>query len=575
MLRPPHAVQQQPPPFAAPPPPPPDYWPVWHHWTAAAAGAAAAADTSCPQEDWQTHHQQAFQQHMMQQQFAVVQQQHQRAQQPPQPSSQSMSQKQVQAQQHFAGWHQPAMAIPPVQANLAWAAGSMSDCLLPPLPVHLLRQAPPAFQQAVAAQSSSPHHGCGRDWMMEHQSQCTPDASPTSVPDYYYYGHDMTTNPFDNKGIGSAPWERHVGPLTTEQYYGCAFGADFGATEYQPAAPAADCDQHQAAIRQPEANELPPCSLRLLQGPHSRSASGESRRPPLQSRHGRHGGGHNASGGSGRSFQHRGGHGHDHSGGGYGSMSGGSSSSNSGASHGKSERHSRFSRGGDRGGLGHSRDHRRRGSGGGVASAVQVHVRQRSSGEISQPAAEQRSSHSGHPERVHGRSRDELRRHYGLLYGYMDNYDDLDGMSEDELVDFEDDEGDERLPCGLTNSQLSELLFRDLTPEDYDLLLLLDEASSAPAASSSEKKERVEKSMSRVSVEACLGETCTVCLLAFEENDIVAKLPCQHHFHRECISKWLTERRSACPLCGAETMASEDSGEGPLEHRDDEATAPS
>ncbi|CAJ1331425.1 unnamed protein product [Effrenium voratum] len=101
-----------------------------------------------------------------------------------------------------------------------------------------------------------------------------------------------------------------------------------------------------------------------------------------------------------------------------------------------------------------------------------------------------------------------------------------------------------RLPCGLLPSQVSELLDRDITPDDYEMLLQLDEALARPTAD----KHSLDKSLTPVAKEV-LGETCSVCLHAFERSDSVSALRCSHMFHEDCISKWLLERCAACPLC--------------------------
>ncbi|KAG6386888.1 hypothetical protein SASPL_152065 [Salvia splendens] len=45
-------------------------------------------------------------------------------------------------------------------------------------------------------------------------------------------------------------------------------------------------------------------------------------------------------------------------------------------------------------------------------------------------------------------------------------------------------------------------------------------------------------------------EMCSICLVEFEEEDSVTKLPkCGHLFHGECIEKWLDKCRFSCPLC--------------------------
>ncbi|KAL8249251.1 hypothetical protein R6Q59_006119 [Mikania micrantha] len=42
---------------------------------------------------------------------------------------------------------------------------------------------------------------------------------------------------------------------------------------------------------------------------------------------------------------------------------------------------------------------------------------------------------------------------------------------------------------------------------------------------------------------------CTVCLSSFEDGQMIRALPsCKHHFHAECIDKWL-ESQSSCPVC--------------------------
>jgi len=108
---------------------------------------------------------------------------------------------------------------------------------------------------------------------------------------------------------------------------------------------------------------------------------------------------------------------------------------------------------------------------------------------------------------------------------------------------------DTRLPCGLLLSQLSELLDRDITPNDYEILLQLDESVARPTAS----KAGVEGLMVSAAKEF-LGGSCVVCQSTFEPEDIVVALRCGHHFHSNCISKWLLERCQWCPLCGADAL---------------------
>mmetsp|Transcript_33863 Transcript_33863/g.59710 ORF Transcript_33863/g.59710 Transcript_33863/m.59710 type:complete len:274 (+) Transcript_33863:47-868(+) len=109
-----------------------------------------------------------------------------------------------------------------------------------------------------------------------------------------------------------------------------------------------------------------------------------------------------------------------------------------------------------------------------------------------------------------------------------------------------------RLACGLLASEVSDLLFRDITPDDYEMLLQLDESVPRPTAS-----KALVDSLPHASSEDCLGETCSVCLMSFESGDSIAVIPsCKHKFHRGCISKWLLERHRTCPLCGNEVSVS-------------------
>jgi hypothetical protein len=53
--------------------------------------------------------------------------------------------------------------------------------------------------------------------------------------------------------------------------------------------------------------------------------------------------------------------------------------------------------------------------------------------------------------------------------------------------------------------------------------------------------------------------SCAICLEDFEEGDKLRQLPCRHHFHTECVTPWLTERHSSCPLCKYQVNSIDDS----------------
>ncbi|PIN12759.1 Anaphase-promoting complex (APC), subunit 11 [Handroanthus impetiginosus] len=60
----------------------------------------------------------------------------------------------------------------------------------------------------------------------------------------------------------------------------------------------------------------------------------------------------------------------------------------------------------------------------------------------------------------------------------------------------------------------------------------------------SNKKKNREESMDDE------DEMCSICLMEFEKEDMVNKLPiCGHLFHMDCLEKWLDRCQFTCPLC--------------------------
>ena len=49
-------------------------------------------------------------------------------------------------------------------------------------------------------------------------------------------------------------------------------------------------------------------------------------------------------------------------------------------------------------------------------------------------------------------------------------------------------------------------------------------------------------------LEPILGERCTICQADYEVGDCVARLPCKHSFHQNCLVPWL-KQKNTCPLC--------------------------
>ncbi|KAG0242016.1 hypothetical protein BGW41_004999 [Actinomortierella wolfii] len=79
-----------------------------------------------------------------------------------------------------------------------------------------------------------------------------------------------------------------------------------------------------------------------------------------------------------------------------------------------------------------------------------------------------------------------------------------------------------------------------------------------PVSVSSELSRTATKPMlesldSRPMVEGMFGEdpeeaTCAICLGDYQPKEPIRFLPCQHHFHLECVDQWLLTDKS-CPLC--------------------------
>lgn len=125
-----------------------------------------------------------------------------------------------------------------------------------------------------------------------------------------------------------------------------------------------------------------------------------------------------------------------------------------------------------------------------------------------------------------------------------------------------DDSSDEELEIdaaalGLDDATvrlLHELQFRDVRPEDYELLGRLDEQVEKPASTLC-TVEQVNKfrlfAVCDIPTQADDEIECSICLCLLEEGDQGRQLPCCANalFHDDCITKWLTQTRNTCPAC--------------------------
>ena len=104
-------------------------------------------------------------------------------------------------------------------------------------------------------------------------------------------------------------------------------------------------------------------------------------------------------------------------------------------------------------------------------------------------------------------------------------------------------------PSGLlTAAQIRALQSRELTPEDYELLLRLDESVQRKNLLSAEAASNL--------IQTILAEDaeCSVCLCDMQKGECTVVLGCSHCFHPECIKEWLTRGRDTCPICTAKVQ---------------------
>ncbi len=96
-------------------------------------------------------------------------------------------------------------------------------------------------------------------------------------------------------------------------------------------------------------------------------------------------------------------------------------------------------------------------------------------------------------------------------------------------------------------NRIVDLQHRELGPEDYELLLLLDK-NIAPKTVSTSFLTSLQVVI--VGDANLLGELCAICMDAYQEYDKAKQLPCKHYFHESCIDNWLSNASPNCPLDG-------------------------
>ncbi|KAJ3065367.1 E3 ubiquitin-protein ligase Zswim2 [Podochytrium sp. JEL0797] len=122
----------------------------------------------------------------------------------------------------------------------------------------------------------------------------------------------------------------------------------------------------------------------------------------------------------------------------------------------------------------------------------------------------------------------------------------------------------------LTESQITTLQNRELTADDYDVLLSLSEPnpppiqvgitplhiiSTFPTRTLSYGDPLLRTITSHETASAFVRDTvkpkCEVCLASFASGQVVRQIPCLHSFHQSCVDRWLLMQKSTCPTCRA------------------------
>lgn len=144
----------------------------------------------------------------------------------------------------------------------------------------------------------------------------------------------------------------------------------------------------------------------------------------------------------------------------------------------------------------------------------------------------------------------DLETEYGFVYLYSSKYSkemELMEKNENSKSSLEFTLCEENAPDDLQSDVLDFLLDlqdREITPEDYEYLLRLDE--SVPKKTIAE--DRIASLETEIATELHVSETCGVCMENYSVGDTRKILPCKHVFHTCCVDTWLRHNSTRCPL---------------------------
>ncbi|XP_022080049.1 E3 ubiquitin-protein ligase Zswim2-like [Acanthaster planci] len=105
----------------------------------------------------------------------------------------------------------------------------------------------------------------------------------------------------------------------------------------------------------------------------------------------------------------------------------------------------------------------------------------------------------------------------------------------------------------LPQAVLDDLLAREISEGDYDLLLQLDSQTANQPSNIPEKviKGFPTETVRQGSVLLHPGVQCRVCLRGYSVGQVLRRLPCRHKFHTSCIDPWLLHQHPTCPVDGS------------------------
>ena len=90
----------------------------------------------------------------------------------------------------------------------------------------------------------------------------------------------------------------------------------------------------------------------------------------------------------------------------------------------------------------------------------------------------------------------------------------------------------------------------EITPEDYELLLLLDSNNKKPTLTENDNLDRTSIVVKGVNEMSQADGACVICLESFcqlAEGTEIRCLPCGHRFCKICIDNWFAEVTTKCP----------------------------